>query len=144
MNTGTPGHAREVGALMYIGQPQYDAGVCAGALAKGDGVTSFVCVNHAIQQPTVGECCRGLTDGLGFDLGTSMLDSGTDPTEMKNKVLAYLLAPHETNDLLTLRPVSADATIAALKENTLAGQIYFGTLDLGEETLAAIKDGAIQ
>ena len=54
MNTGTPEQAREVGALMYVGQPEYDAGLAAGIRAKGDGVTSFVCVNHAIQQPTVG------------------------------------------------------------------------------------------
>lgn len=144
MNTGTPEQAREVGALMYVGQPEYDAGLAAGMRAKGDGVTSFVCVNHAIQQPTVGERCRGFADGLGVELGTSMLDSGTDPAEIKNKVLAYLSANPETNGILTLGPVSADPTIAALKENGMAGQIYFGTFDLGEEIVTAIKDGTIQ
>ena len=39
MNTGTPEQAREVGALMYVGQPEYDAGLAAGMRAKGDGVT---------------------------------------------------------------------------------------------------------
>ncbi len=144
MNTGTPDQAREVGALMYVGQPEYDAGLAAGVRAKGDGVTAFVCVNHAIQQPTVGERCRGFADGLGVELGESMLDSGTDPAEIKNKVLAYLSAHPETNGVLTLGPVSADPTIAALKENGMAGQIYFGTFDLGEEIVAAIKDGTIQ
>ena len=144
MNTGTPEQAREVGALMYVGQPEYDAGLAAGMRAKGDGVTAFVCVNHAIQQPTVGERCRGFADGLGVELGESMLDSGTDPAEIKNKVLAYLSAHPETNGILTLGPVSADPTIAALKENGMAGQIYFGTFDLGEEIVTAIKDGTIQ
>ncbi len=144
MNTGTPEQAREVGALMYVGQPEYDAGLAAGMRAKGDGVTSFVCVNHAIQQPTVGERCRGFADGLGVELGDSMMDSGTDPAEIKNKVLAYLSANPETNGILTLGPVSADPTIAALKENGMAGQIYFGTFDLGEEIVTAIKDGTIQ
>lgn len=143
MNTGTPEQAREVGALMYVGQPEYDAGLAAGMRAKGDGVTSFVCVNHAIQQPTVGERCRGFADGLGVELGDSMMDSGTDPAEIKNKVLAYLAANPETNGILTLGPVSADPTIAALKENGMAGQIYFGTFDLGEEIVKAIKDGTI-
>ncbi len=144
MNTGTPEQAREVGALMYVGQPEYDAGLAAGMRAKGDGVTSFVCVNHAIQQPTVGERCRGFADGLGVELGDSMMDSGTDPAEIKNKVLAYLSANPDTNGILTLGPVSADPTIAALKENGMAGQIYFGTFDLGEEIVTAIKDGTIQ
>ncbi|MFD0980587.1 sugar ABC transporter substrate-binding protein [Tropicimonas aquimaris] len=144
MNTGTPEQAREVGALMYVGQPEYDAGLAAGMRAKDDGVTSFLCVNHAIQQPTVGERCRGFADGLGVDLGDSMLDSGTDPAEIKNKVLAYLSANPETDGILTLGPVSADPTIAALEENGMAGDIYFGTFDLGDEIVKGIKAGVIQ
>ncbi|MEM7695382.1 MAG: sugar ABC transporter substrate-binding protein [Pseudomonadota bacterium] len=143
MNTGTPDQAREVGALMYVGQPEYDAGLAAGQRAKSDGVTSFLCVNHAIQQPTVGERCRGFADGLGVDLGDAMLDSGTDPAEIKNKVLAYLSANPETDGILTLGPTSADPTIQALEENGLAGDIYFGTFDLGEEIVKAIKGGVI-
>ncbi|MEM1267184.1 MAG: sugar ABC transporter substrate-binding protein [Pseudomonadota bacterium] len=144
MNTGTPDQAREVGALMYVGQPEYDAGFAAGLRAKGDGVTSFLCVNHAIQQPTVGERCRGFADGLGVDLGDSMLDSGTDPAEIKNKVLAYLSANPDVDGILALGPVSADPTIAALEENGMAGDIYFGTFDLGEEIVRGIKEGIIE
>lgn len=143
MNTGTPDQAREVGALMYVGQPEYDAGFAAGLRAKGEGVTKFLCVNHAIQQPTVGERCRGYADGLGIDLGNAMMDSGTDPSEIKNKVLAYLSANPDVDGILTLGPVSADPTIAALQENGLAGEIHFGTFDLGEEIVKAIRDGII-
>jgi len=143
MNTGTPEQAREVGALMYVGQPEYDAGVAAGLRAKGEGVTNFLCVNHAIQQPTVGERCRGYADGLGIELGNSMMDSGTDPSEIKNKVLAYLSANPGVDGILTLGPVSADPTISALQENGMAGDIHFGTFDLGEEIVKAIKDGTI-
>ncbi len=73
-----------------------------------------------------------------------MMDSGTDPAEIKNKVLAYLSANPKTNGILTLGPVSADPTIAALKENGMAGDIYFGTFDLGAEIVKGIKDGTIQ
>ncbi|MDX8349378.1 MULTISPECIES: sugar ABC transporter substrate-binding protein [unclassified Cognatiyoonia] len=139
MNTGTPEQAREVGALMYVGQPEYDAGYAAGLRAKSEGVTSFLCVNHAIQQPTVGERCRGYADALGVELGNAMMDSGTDPAEIKNKVLAYLSANPETDGILTLGPVSADPTIAALEENGMAGDIHFGTFDLGEEIVRGIK-----
>lgn len=85
MNTGTPEQAREVGALMYVGQPEYDAGLAAGVRAKGDGVTAFVCVNHAIQQPTVGERCRGFADGLGVELGTSMLTVAPTPPRSRTR-----------------------------------------------------------
>jgi simple sugar transport system substrate-binding protein len=129
---------------MYVGQPEYDAGFAAGQRAADEGVTSFLCVNHAIQQPTVGERCRGYADGLGVDLGNSMMDSGTDPAEIKNKVLAYLSANPETDGILTLGPVSANPTIQALQENGMAGDIHFGTFDLGDEIVQAIKDGIIE
>jgi simple sugar transport system substrate-binding protein len=111
------------------------------ACAPSEGVTSFLCVNHAIQQPTVGERCRGYADGLGVDLGNSMMDSGTDPAEIKNKVLAYLSANPDVDGILTLGPVSANPTIQALQENGMAGDIHFGTFDLGDEIVEAIKDG---
>lgn len=144
MNTGSAEEAREVGALMYVGQPEYDAGLAAGERAAGDGVGSFLCVNHSIQQPTLAERCRGFADGLGVELGESMLDSGTDPAEIKNKVMAYLQANPETDAILTLGPVSADPTLQALEENGLAGEIYFGTFDLGAEIVRGIEEGVIE
>jgi len=144
MNSGTPEQAREVGALMFVGQPEFDAGYAAGQRAKSDGIKSFVCVNHAISNAVVAERCRGFAEGLGVDLGNSMLDSGQDPAEVKNRVLAYLSANPQTDAILTLGPTSADPTILALQENGLAGEIYFGTFDLGENIVKAIKSGIIQ
>lgn len=143
MNSGTPDQAREVGALMYVGQPEYDAGYAAGIRAKGDGVGSFLCVNHYISSPSSTERCQGFADGLGVDLGDQMIDSGQDPAEIKNRVLAYLNANPETDAILTLGPTSADPTLLALDENGMAGDIYFGTFDLGEEIVKGIKAGVI-
>ena len=143
MNSGTPKEARDVGALMFVGQPEFDAGFAAGLRAKGDGVKSFVCVNHAISNAVVGERCRGFAEGLGVKLGDSMLDSGQDPSEIKNRVLAYLSSHPKVDAILTLGPTSADPTILALQENGYAGDIYFGTFDLGENIVKAIKSGII-
>ncbi|MEG3754807.1 sugar ABC transporter substrate-binding protein [Psychromonas arctica] len=144
MNSGTPEQARDVGALMFVGQPEYDAGYAAGLRAKSDGIKSFVCVNHAVSNAVVSERCRGFAAGLGVELGNSMLDSGQDPAEIKNRVLAYLSANPNTDAILTIGPTSADPTILALQENGLAGDIYFGTFDLGENIVKAIKSGVIQ
>ena len=143
MNSGTPEQAREVGALMYVGQPEYDAGYAAGLRAKGDGVGSFLCVNHYISSPSSTDRCQGFADGLGIDLGNQMIDSGQDPAEIKNRVLAYLSANPETDAILTLGPTSADPTLIALDENGMAGDIYFGTFDLGTEIVKGIKAGVI-
>ena len=143
MNSGSPEQAAEVGALMYVGQPEYDAGLAAGTRAKRDGVKSFLCVNHYITNPASTERCQGFADGLGVPLGNQAIDSGQDPSEIKNKVLAYLSANPGTDAVLTLGPTSAEPTIAALKENGLAGDIYFGTFDLGTEIVKGIKAGII-
>lgn len=143
MNTGSPEQTRELGALMYIGQPEYDAGFVAGQRARDDGIGNFLCVNHTIQQPTLVERCQGFADGLGVELGSQMIDAGQDPAEIKNRVMAYLAANPETEAILTLGPVSADPTILALQENGLAGDIYFGTFDLGENIVQGIRDGII-
>jgi simple sugar transport system substrate-binding protein len=144
MNSGTPEQTREVGALMFVGQPEYDAGYAAGLRAKGDGIKSFLCVNHVISNAVVAERCRGFADGLGIELGNSMLDSGQDPAEIKNRVLAYLSANPTTEAILTLGPTSADPTMLALEENGMAGDIYFGTFDLGDNIVKGIKSGVIQ
>ena len=144
INSGTPEQAREVGALMYVGQPEYDAGYAAGLRAAGDGVTSFLCVNHYISSPSSTERCQGFADGLGVELGNQMIDSGQDPAEIQNRVMAYLNANPETDAVLTLGPTSADPTILALEQMGLAGDIYFGTFDLGENIVHAIRDGVIQ
>ncbi|MEL7214756.1 MAG: sugar ABC transporter substrate-binding protein [Pseudomonadota bacterium] len=144
MNSGTPDQAREVGALMYVGQPEYDAGYAAGLRAKGDGVGSFLCVNHAISNVVVGERCTGFADGLGVELGDAMIDSGQDPAEIKNRVMAYLSANPDTDAVLTLGPTGADPTLLALDEMGLSGDIYFGTFDLGENIVEGIKSGVIE
>lgn len=144
INSGTAEQARDVGALMFVGQPEYDAGLAAGVRAKGDGIESFVCVNHVISNSVVAERCRGFADGLGVELGDSMIDSGQDPAEIKNRVMAYLTANPETDAILTLGPTSADPTILAVQEMGIEGDIYFGTFDLGTEIVKGIKDGIIQ
>ena len=144
INSGTPDQARALGALMYVGQPEYDAGFAAGQRAAGDGVGSFLCVNHYISSPSSTERCQGFADGLGIDLGNQMIDSGQDPSEIQNRVMAYLNANPDTDAVLTLGPTSADPTILALQQMGLAGDIYFGTFDLGGDIVQAIRDGVIQ
>jgi simple sugar transport system substrate-binding protein len=144
MNSGTPEQVRDLGALMFVGQPEYDAGLAAGQRAAADGVGSFVCVNHVISNTVVAERCRGFADGLGVDLGDSMIDAGQDPAEIKNRVTAFLTANPDTDAVLTLGPTSANPTIQAVREMGLDGEIYFGTFDLGPEIVDAIKAGTIE
>jgi len=143
VNSGTLEESRKLGALTHVGQPEYEAGLGAGQRAKAAGISSFLCVNHYINNPVSTERCRGFADGIGQPLGSQMIDSGMDPSEIRNKVVAYLTANPKTGAILTLGPNSAEPTIRAVKDMGLDGDIYFGTFDLTADISAAIKDGTI-
>jgi simple sugar transport system substrate-binding protein len=143
VNSGTVEESQKLGALMHVGQPEYEAGLGAGKRAKEAGVESFLCVNHYITNPQSVERCRGFADGIGVELGNQMIDSGIDPSEVQNKVQAYLTSNPETDAILTLGPNSAEPSIRAVKQMGLDGDLYFGTFDLSAEISAGIKDGTV-
>ncbi len=139
INSGTEEQSKKIGALMHVGQPEYDAGKGAGEKAKAAGVTSFLCVNHYITNPASVERCQGYADALGVELGGQMIDSGQDPAEIKSKVMAYLQGNPDTNGVLTLGPTSAHPTLAALEDMGKSGTIHFGTFDLSGEIAEASR-----
>lgn len=143
INSGTQAQSEAMGALLHVGQPEFTAGFEAGKRAKAAGVTSFLCVNHYITNPASVERCSGFAEAIGADVAASMIDSGQDPAEIKNKVIAYLAANPETNAVLALGPTSAHPTLAALEAESLSGELFFGTFDLSGEISDAIKAGTI-
>lgn len=143
INSGTQEQSVALGALMHVGQPEYDAGYGAGLRAKAAGATSFLCVNHYITNPASVERCSGFAKALGVELGSQMIDSGTDPSEIQNKVSAYLSSNPDTGAVITLGPTSAHPTLAALDSAGLSGEIFFGTFDLSSEIAKGIKDDVI-
>ena len=143
INSGTQEQSKQLGALMHVGQPEYDAGKGAGEKAKAAGVTKFLCVNHYITNPASVERCQGYADALGVELGNQMIDAGQDPGEVKSKVMAHLQANADTNGILTLGPTSAHPTLSALEDMGKSGTIHFGTFDLSGEIAEGIKNDVI-
>ena len=101
-------------------------------------------MNHYITNPASVERCQGFADALGVEMGSQMIDSGQDPSEIQNKVSAYLSANPETDAILTLGPTSAHPTLRALDTDGLSGEIFFGTFDLSGEIAEAIKGDVIE
>jgi simple sugar transport system substrate-binding protein len=130
-----------LGCLLHVGQPEYEAGLGGGKKAKKAGVKKGICVNHEIANAALEQRCKGYADGLGIPL--NMLDVGYDPTEVRNKVTAYLTANPDVDGILTLGPVGADPALEALKAMGKAGKIYFGTFDLSPAIIEGIKAGHI-
>ena len=143
INSGTTAQSEQLGAIMHVGQPEYDAGKAAGERAKAAGAKSFLCVNHYATNPASFERCKGFADALGVDYKKSTLDSGDDPTTVESKVSAYLRKNPSTAAVLTLGPNSAHPTLKAIAKLGLKGKIFMATFDLSPEISAGIKDGTV-
>jgi simple sugar transport system substrate-binding protein len=144
INSGTTAQSEQLGAIMHVGQPEYEAGKGAGQRAKAAGVKSFLCVNHYATNPASFDRCRGFADAIGADMKKSTIDAGDDPTGIESKVAAYLRQNPKTQAVLTLGPTSAHPTLRALEKAGLSGKIFFATFDLSDEISRGIKDGSIK
>ena len=142
-NSGTAKQSESLGALMHIGQPEYEAGKDAGQRAKAAGVKSFLCVNNNVTNPESFERCRGFAEAIGVDFKKATLDSGNDPTVVENKVFAALHQRPGTQAVLALGPTSAVPALRAVQKLGLTGKIYFATFDLTPEVDQAIESGTV-
>src|SRR5438105_7510362 len=143
INSGTTKQSESLGAIMHVGQPEYDAGKGAGERAKAAGVKSFLCVNHYATNPASFDRCKGFAEAIGADFRASTIDTGDDPTTVESKVSAYLRNNPNTQAILTLGPSSAHPTLKAVDKMGLKGKVFFATFDLSPEISAGIKDGTI-
>jgi simple sugar transport system substrate-binding protein len=144
VNSGTQEQSESMGALMHIGQPEFAAGRKGGLRAKKDGVKDFVCFNHDLGNIALTDRCAGYADGLGVELKGRMVDISADPVQAKNRVFAYLKANPDTKSILTLGPNGGNPTLQALDELGLAGDIYYGSFEMSDEMLIALKSGVLK
>ena len=105
------------------------------------GVTNAICVNHEVGNVALDLRCEGFQDGLGDGASVSVLSVGTDPTEVRNAVLAAFTGDPSIDGALAVGPVGGEPTIAALEENGMLGSIALGFFDLSPTILETIAAG---
>jgi simple sugar transport system substrate-binding protein len=133
---------KELGGLLYLGQSEYEAGVMAGERVKKLNVTKAVCANHEVGNVSLDDRCAGFAKGLGVDV--PVLNGVMDPTEMKNRLIAYLKTNPDTQFVLTVGIGGAEPGLAALDELGLTGKTKIGTFDLSPTILQATADGKME
>ena len=112
---------KELGGLLYLGQSEYEAGVMAGERIKKLNITKAVCANHEVGNVSLDDRCAGFAKGLGVDV--PVLNGVMDPTEMKNRIIAYLKTNADTQFVLTVGIGGAEPGLVALEELGLTGKI---------------------
>src|SRR5690554_199281 len=140
MNSGSDVF-EDLGVMAHVGQTEYEAGFGAGVQMAGEGVTNAICVNHEVGNTALDLRCEGFQDGLGDGASVNVLSVSTDPTEVRNAVLASFSANADIDGVLAVGPVGGEPTIAALEENGQLGEIALGFFDLSPTILETIAAG---
>lgn len=132
----------EIGALTYVGQTEYAAGVAAGERMAGEGVGSALCINHEQGNITLDRRCEGFAEGLGGEVEQISVD-GTDPTAARNGIQTALQQNQDSDGMLTLNPGVADQGLRALNDSGRSEDVTFATFDLSPSVIEAVRDGGM-
>ncbi len=136
MNSGSNVSAK-LGALLHVGQEEFDAGKIAGAKLKSMGGKKALCVNHEVGNVALDQRCAGFAEGFG---ATGILPTTNDPADVKSKVKAALDKDGDVDTILTLGAGTAgEPALAAIAES--GREINIGTFDMSANFLKAVADG---
>ncbi|WP_272428598.1 sugar ABC transporter substrate-binding protein [Polyangium jinanense] len=135
--------ARKMGALLHIGQSEYDAGKAGGERMAKEGVRHAICVNHEVGNISQDERCRGFLDALEKvgGKGRVLAVNATSPTDTQQKIMAALTP--DVDGIFTLGPPGVHPALAGLRQANRLGTVKVATFDLSPDVLAAVRDGQI-
>ncbi|KAA0018843.1 sugar ABC transporter substrate-binding protein [Salinicola corii] len=133
--------AAKYGALLHIGQSEYEAGKAAAERMREMGVEKGLCINHEQGNQGLDQRCDGFIDG--FDGNADQLATSYDPTEIRNAIIAYLNQHRDIKGILTLGPISAEPMIQAMRDEGVTDQFTLGTFDLSPGILLALQQGGL-
>lgn len=139
MNSGSD-VAHSLGALLHVGQSEYDAGTIAGAALAEMGGTKGLCVNQEVGNVALDLRCAGFAEGFGGEV--TVLPVSMDPGEIRAKVTAAMESDPAIDTVLTLGAGSAgEPALAALEAMGRTGDVKLASFDLSANFLQAIADG---
>lgn len=139
MNSGS-NVSKKLGALLHVGQEEFDAGKAAGEALAGMGGTKAICVNQEVGNVALDDRCKGFTEGFGGNV--TVLPTTNDPAEVEAKVRAALDADPAIDTVMALGASTAgEPSVAAVKAAGRAGDIKVATFDLSASFLESIASG---
>jgi simple sugar transport system substrate-binding protein len=139
MNSGSD-VSKSLGALLHVGQDEFDAGKAAGEKLKDMGGSKALCVNQEVGNVALDLRCEGFAEGFGGDV--TVLPTTNDPTEIESKVKASLDSDPDIDTVMALGAATAgEPSVAAVKAMGKAGEINVGTFDMSASFLESIIAG---
>jgi len=139
MNSGSD-VSKDLGALLHVGQDEFDAGKAAGEKLASMGGKKAICVNQEVGNVALDLRCSGFAKGFGGDV--SVLPTSNDPTEIESKVRATLESDPDIDTVMALGASTAgEPSVAAVKSLGRSGEVKVASFDLSASFLESIAAG---
>ncbi|HFQ15619.1 MAG TPA: sugar ABC transporter substrate-binding protein, partial [Rhodobacteraceae bacterium] len=139
MNSGSD-VSKNLGALLHVGQSEFDAGLAAGKKLAALGGKNGICVNQEVGNVALDLRCAGYAKGFGGKV--KVLPTTNDPAEIKAKVKATLQSDSSIDTILALGAATAgEPSVAAVKEVGLTGKVKVASFDMSANFLKSIVNG---
>ncbi|WP_439105177.1 sugar ABC transporter substrate-binding protein [Celeribacter marinus] len=138
MNSGSD-VAEELGALLHVGQSEYDAGVAAGKKLASMGGTKGICVNQEVGNVALDLRCEGFADGFAQEV--KVIPTQADPAEVESKVRAALDSDPDVDTVLGLGASLVGEPAVAAVEALGRTDVLIASFDLSAGFLKAVSEG---
>ena len=145
-NSGGGDKAKELGALNYIGNEEYTAGLAAGAYFGAHNAKNVICVNTVPGAQNLEDRCKGVKDGITKAGGASNqlplpASAFGDPTAVAEAIKATLLKDTTINGVITISAGDANSAANGIEQAGLTGKISLASFDMDGAGLDRIKAG---
>jgi simple sugar transport system substrate-binding protein len=147
MNAGGADKARELGAINYIGNEEYTAGLAGGKYFAEHGQKNVLCVNTLPGTANIEARCKGVADAMaekGAKSEQLPLPSTSfgDATAVAEAIKATLMKDDTIDGVITISAGDADSAAIGISQAGKVKTISLASFDMNEAGLGRIKDGS--
>jgi len=145
-NSGGMDAAKRLGALNYVGNEEYPAGLGGGEYFGSKGAKNVLCVNTLPGATNTEDRCKGIADGISKSGGKSSqlpLPSSTfgNPTAVAEAIKAALLKDSTVDGVITISAGDANSAANSIAQAGVGDKVKLASFDMDEAGLQRIKDG---
>lgn len=146
INAGSGEKAKELGAINYVGNEEYTAGLAAGEYYAKNGQKNIICVNTVPGAANLEARCKGVIDGSAKGGSKAVqlplpASSFGDPTAVAEAIKATLLKDDTIDAAITISAGDADSAATGIEQAGKTGKVILGSFDFNQSGLDRIKAG---
>jgi simple sugar transport system substrate-binding protein len=134
---------QQVGALTFVGQPDFTAGEEAGKAMATAGVRHALCVIHEAQNTALTDRCAGFSRQLSSSGGSVQVlhVNGAQLHQAQSAIEQALKRDSSIDGVLATGIIGFQAAGGALQTLNEFGKVKLGTFDVSRADLTAVQNG---